>query len=64
MQSGLKDSGDTTEMLAGHRLIVSSNPTPVRLWRRPRGLVWDSIPESRELMVEYIIPEFYVVIGR
>jgi hypothetical protein len=42
---------------AGNRLIVSSNPTPARLWRRPCGVAWDAVPEP---MVEYIDPDFYM----
>jgi hypothetical protein len=37
----------------GHRLIIASlNPTPARLWLRPRGVAWDAVPI---LMVAYIV---------
>ncbi len=43
---------------AGNGLIVSSNPTPSRLWRRPCGVAWDAVPEP---MVEYIDLDFYFI---
>jgi hypothetical protein len=38
---------------AGSHLIASSNfePAPARLWRRPRGVAWEAVPEP---MIEYI----------
>ncbi len=38
-------------------LIVRSNPTSARLWRRPCGVAWDAVPEP---MVEYIDREFFL----
>ncbi len=38
------------------RYIVNLNPTSARLWRHPRGVAWDAVPE---VMVEYIFPELF-----
>ena len=49
---------------AGHRLIVSSNPTSARLWRRRGARACGpgcrfQTASSPKLMVECIIPEFF-----
>ncbi len=45
---------------AGNRLVVSSNPTSARLWRRPWGVAWDAVAEP---IVEYIDPDFWGLVG-